>query len=71
MPPSGGGRIVKYVEEHFRTLPDTVPEFDHYAPSSYLTEHRSALLKKLSEPDLEALLARFEKLFTDLNALLK
>jgi hypothetical protein len=68
--PQPGGRIVKHVEEHFRTLPDTVPEFDHYAPAAYLTEHRSAVLKKIGETDLEAVLARFEKLFVDINALL-
>jgi len=71
VPPASGGRIVKYAEEHFRTLPPGTPELDHYAPSTYLTEHRSAVLKKLADADLEAALSRFEKLFDDLNALLR
>jgi AAA ATPase domain len=69
--PSSGGRIVKFVEEHFRALPDSVPEFDHYTPSTYLTEHRSTVLKKVDEIELEAALGRFEKVFTELNALLQ
>lgn len=32
--PSAAGRVVKHIEEHFRTLPATVQEFDHYAPAS-------------------------------------
>jgi hypothetical protein len=69
--PPIGGRIVKHVEEHFRTLPESVQMFDHYTPSSYLTEHRSSVFKKVDETEVEALLGRFEKLFSDLNALLK
>ena len=63
-------RVVKHAEDHFRTLPATVPEFNHYPPASYLTEHRSDIVKKVPEPEREAALARFEKLFTDVNALL-
>ena len=70
VPPETGGRIVKHVDEHFRTLLPPTPEFDHYTPSMYLTEHRSAMLKKLADADLEAALVRFEKLFVELNALL-
>jgi hypothetical protein len=69
--PASVVRIVKHAEDHFRTLPATVAEFDHYAPSSYLTEHRSAVLRKVAEEELEAALVRFEKIFLDLNALLK
>ena len=68
--PPAAGRVVKHVEEHFRTLPDTVAEFDHYAPASYLTEHRASVLKKVTDEELEAALARFEKMFSDINALL-
>jgi len=57
-------------EEHFRTLPVTVPEFNHYAPASYLKQHRGDILKTLGDKELEAALSRFEKLFTDANALL-
>jgi hypothetical protein len=58
-------RVVE-VEEHFRTLPANVPEYDHYAPARYLIEHAS----ELSLPGLDDALTRFEKLFTDLNPLL-
>jgi predicted ATP-dependent endonuclease of OLD family len=68
--PPQGGRIVKFVEEQARTWPVGSAEFDHYTPSTYLTEHRTALLKKVAEADLEAALVRFEKLFADVNALL-
>jgi predicted ATP-dependent endonuclease of OLD family len=63
----GGARVVKDVEDAFRTLPPSTPEFDHFFPSSYLIENPSAL-KDL--PDAEAAFDRFEKLFKDLNALL-
>jgi energy-coupling factor transporter ATP-binding protein EcfA2 len=68
--PQQGGRIVKFVDEQARTWPAGSPEFDHYTPSAYLTEHRTALLKKVAEADLEAALVQFEKLFADVNALL-
>jgi hypothetical protein len=63
-------RIVKFVEEQARTWPAGSPEFDHYTPSTYLTEHRTAFLKKVPETELEAALVRFEKLLADVNALL-
>ena len=53
-----------------RTLPDTVAEFDHYAPASYLTEHRASVLKRVTEAELESALARFENMFSAINALL-
>jgi predicted ATPase len=58
-------RIVKHVEAHFQTLPLGAPEFDHFAPSRYLIERGTAFL-----PDEPGALARFEKLFVDLNGLL-
>lgn len=67
--PPGGGRVVKHVEEHFRGLPADVPEFDHFAPSSYLMEHRSTFFKTVKK-SLPAALQRFENLFSELNALL-
>ena len=74
-PPAGAGtRIVVYAEEHFRTQQDVVPgvnpKFDRYAPAVYFTEHQSEIIKKLFGADLKATLTRFEKLFTELNALL-
>jgi hypothetical protein len=63
-------RIVKHVEDHFRTLPETVPEFDHYASAVYFTEHLSNIVKKVMDEDFETVCFRFEKLFRDLNVLL-
>lgn len=65
--PAAGSRVVKHVEDHFRTLA-SAPEFDHFTPSAYLIENRTAFLKGAT--DLDAALDRFEKLFKELNALL-
>jgi hypothetical protein len=59
-------RIVPVVEDHFRTLPPDVPEFDHYAPSLYLFENRSSFFKTVA--DNNEAFDRFEKLFVDLNS---
>lgn len=61
-------RVVKEVEEHFRTLPPDFPEFDHYTPAAYLVENGKNLRKEL--PGLTDALDRFEQLFRDLNKLL-
>lgn len=61
-------RVVKEVEEHFRTLPPGVPEFDHLTPALYLLEHGAELRGMVSGGD--GALDRFEALFKDLNALL-
>lgn len=66
--PATGTRIVKHVEDHFRTLAD-IPEFDHFTPASYFMEHRTAFLKNATGVD--DALGRFEQLFAELNALLK
>lgn len=63
----GTERVVKDVEDAFRILPAPTPEFDHFLPSSFLIEN-PAVLKSL--PGYAEALDRFEKLFTDLNALL-
>jgi hypothetical protein len=63
----GTERVVKDVEDAFRLLPPSTPEFDHFSPSSFLIEN-PAVLKTL--PGFSDALERFEKLFTDLNALL-
>jgi len=62
-------RVLEDVENHFRTLPSDVPEFDHYTPSAYLNEHGVDLVTKL--PKFEEALARFEFFFQDINALLE
>jgi len=63
----GTARVVKDVEDAFRVLPPSSPEFDHFFPSSFLIE-KPEVLKSL--PNHSEALDRFEKLFTDLNALL-
>lgn len=59
-------RVTVEVEDYFRTLPASVPEYDHFAPSRYLIEHSS----ELTLPGTDEALNRFEKLFEDLNGLL-
>lgn len=63
----GSDRIVKDVEDAFRLLPPSTPEFDHFFPSSFLIESPE-VLKSL--PNHKEAMDRFEKLFTDINALL-
>lgn len=62
-------RVVKEVEEHFRTLPPDFPEFDHYTPAAYLVENGKDLRNEL--PGLNCALDRFEQLFKDLNKVLR
>jgi hypothetical protein len=63
----GTERVVKDVEDAFRLLPPSTPEFDHFFPSSFLIE-KPAVLKSL--PSYKEALDRFERLFKDLNTLL-
>ena len=65
-PANAPARVVKEVEERFRTLPSSVREFDHYHPSEFL------MLQSLdfTLPGLDGALDRFENLFRDLNSLL-
>lgn len=58
-------RVLKEVEGHFRTLPSSVPEFDHYTPARFLMENPGIVA-----PISEAALDRFQNLFQDLNKLL-
>ncbi|MCC5785610.1 MAG: AAA family ATPase [Phycisphaerales bacterium] len=60
------GRIMKYVEEHFRVMPPEIPELNHTDPADFMV--RQGLDIKL--PELDAALERFEKLFADLNTIL-
>lgn len=64
-PPAEPARIVQFFEQHFRTLPPAVAEFDHYQPALYLLTNRSLKL-----PCLSTALDRFEALYKDLNGLL-
>lgn len=59
-------RAVQEVEQHFKTLPASVPEFDHYAPAAYLISHTSDFDGK----PVDSALDRFEELFKKLNQLL-
>lgn len=64
--PSKQQRVVKYVEDDMKLRP-SLPEFDHYTPAAALIVD-AVLLRGLA--DINDCLARFEKLFADLNALL-
>lgn len=60
-------RQLKKVEAYFAVLPDTIPEYDHFLPASWLLSNPAAL-----SGDSEAVLKtldRAEKLFKALNAL--
>jgi hypothetical protein len=60
-------RIAEHVEVHFRKLPTTVAEYDHYSPAEHLGRSPAVLD---DAPGLPIALDRFERLFTDLNSLL-
>jgi predicted ATP-dependent endonuclease of OLD family len=61
-------RVVKEVEEHFKTLLPPVPEFDHFTPCAYLLTNADSLRSIL--PGYDEALDRFEALFKNLNSLL-
>jgi predicted ATPase len=61
------GRVLEEVERHFRILPPQAAEFDHFAPAAFLMENGSSFKGR---PELEQALGRFEKLFSDFNAML-
>ena len=60
-------RATTQVEEHFRLLPPSMAEFNHYDPAVFLVENGNefADVAEMSEA-----LDRFERLFQDFNALL-
>ena len=60
-------RVLVEVEDHFRTTAIKGPEFDHYTPAVYLTEHAS---KFRESENAEVGLSRFERFFQSLNELL-
>ena len=61
-------QLVEEVEDHFRSLPPNVPEYDHYALALFLVENAGTLRTTL--PDLDQALDRSKPLFNDLKALL-
>jgi hypothetical protein len=62
--PAGQTRVVKAVEEHFRSLPPEIPEFDHMLPALAAVETQQKLGVSVGiEPALE----RSSALITDLN----
>ena len=65
-------RVIEEVQQRFRTMPPSYPEFDHYTPAVFLVENTAQLRDTLSDlsSELGEALDRFEKLFHDLNALL-
>ncbi len=62
-------RVVKEVEDHYRTLPPHIPEFDHYQPMTMLLNTPLETLEKL--PGMDEALTRFESLFQKLNSLIE
>ena len=65
---SSSSRLVKQVEDLFRTKPIEVPEFDHFTPSNWLI-HNTPILEA-STNEVTTTLDRFEDFFKELNALL-
>ncbi len=66
-PPVPSGRVLEAVEDHFRTVAVSAPEFDHLTPANYLLERQDDFATGLG---IDAALDRFESLFETLNALL-
>ena len=65
---NASSRLVKKVENLFRTMPMEVPEFDHFTPSAWLIRNGD-ILKDGSERVTKTL-ERFEQVFKKVNALL-
>jgi len=62
-------RVTKIVTERFHTMPAGIPGFSRYTVSEYFIQHREAVCSAL--PDLPYALDRFEKIFVDLNHMLR
>ena len=62
-------RLIRRIESAFNTMPDTIPEFDHFAPASWMIRN----LDILNSEDVAVLktLERAEKIFQTFNKLLK
>lgn len=61
-------RLVKKAEAFFRTMPASVAEFDHFAPSAWLIGNLSIFEQET--PAVLATLERAEKIFATFNGLL-
>ena len=62
-------RVVLDVASHFACLPPEVPEYDHYHPAIHALQESDSVEELL--PELDEALDRFERLFRDVNAVLK
>lgn len=60
-------RVVKEIEDHFKALPATIAEFNHFRPAEHLLANRAAFS---SATGIEDALDRFEALFTTANGFL-
>ena len=65
---SDSQRNVKMTKAYFKTLPATIPEYNHFTPSNCLFNNQAALDE--TDEDVEVTLSRFEKLFEKLNSFL-
>jgi hypothetical protein len=61
-------KVVKIVEDRFRSMPPGVARFSRFTASEYFIQHRDAVFNAL--PELPAALDRFEGIFRDLNGML-
>ncbi|HEY5026240.1 MAG TPA: AAA family ATPase [Acidimicrobiales bacterium] len=57
-------RVVREVEDHFKTLPPKAPKFDRLVPAAYLIQHKGEFG---ADPQLDSVLDRFARLFDTLN----
>jgi len=62
-------RVVLDVASHFACLPPEVPEYNHYHPAVHALQESDSVEELL--PELDEALDRFERLFRDVNAVLK
>ncbi len=65
-PKDAPSRVVKEVEAHFRTLPASVENFDHFRPAEFLLLNGA----DNNTEGMDGALDAFERLFTDLNTFL-
>ncbi len=61
-------RLVKQTEAVFKVLPDTIPIFDHFAPTAWLIRNSKILDGK--SPGVALSLDRAEKIFITYNQML-
>lgn len=60
-------RVVPIVEDHFRSLPPYVREFDHFTPAETLFQGK---VDGCSLPGYPEAISRMAKLISDMNSLL-